>query len=109
MELIEAGKPLFHRNESDAGPRLQHMMMRILLPGDFCEPPAGFETIVASGSLIEKSEAASQKDPSFIKGFLQLQGMTTDARLREVLVSCFLSQGRFIDTLVAPPSAQDQL
>merc|ERR1712194_294863 len=99
---IEAWRRLFNRYEPDAGPRLQQMMARILQPGDFPDTSQGFKaTLVAWESLIEKWESSTgssldenvkisiimQKAPVSIRGFLQLQGITTYVRLRD---SCWL-------------------
>merc|ERR1712194_778728 len=97
-----------------AGPRMQQMMTRILTPGDFPDSVGGFEAaLVAWEGLIEKWESASgnfldeqvkvtvvmQKAPMTIRGFLQIQGITSYIRLREILVAYFLSQSTIADPM----------
>ena len=111
---VEAWRRLHKRFEPDGGPRLQNMMTRILQPGDFPDTATGFETaLVAWEGLIEKWEQASGGDlddqvkitvlmsraPLAIRSFLQLQGITTYTRLREILVGYFISQLKFTDPL----------
>merc|ERR1712085_233107 len=83
-------------------------------PGDFPDSVGGFEAaLMGWEGLIEKWESASgnfldeqvkvtvimQKAPSTIRGFLQIQGITSYIRLREILVSYFLSQSTIADPM----------
>merc|ERR1712086_742398 len=80
----------------------------------FPDSVGGFEAaLVAWEGLIEKWESASgnfldeqvkvtvvmQKAPMTIRGFLQIQGITSYIRLREILVAYFLSQSTIADPM----------
>merc|ERR1712086_1188179 len=80
----------------------------------FPDSVGGFEAAhVAWEGLIEKWESASgnfldeqvkvtvvmQKAPMTIRGFLQIQGITSYIRLREILVAYFLSQSTIADPM----------
>ena len=108
---LEAWRRLHQRYEPEGGARLQNMMTRILNPGQLPEAPQEFEAaLVAWESLIEKWETQTVTDlseqvkvsilsgraPQKIRGFIQLQGITEYAKLREILISYFLSQRSFL-------------